>query len=181
MPNPNNLSPGGTKISTRAIGIGNWQPVLSTPGTTGGGANTATAIAARYTSLWVPGDCLVQGIRFLQGLTAAVTKATAVLYDEGGTALAYSALAGTVMSGASTYLALPFTVPYLLNGPGVFFAAILFDGVGSTYGTVPVNTHQGILGGSSVQLFPATAAAINVLTVSATPFTDAQAPVVHLY
>lgn len=175
------IQPGGTKISTRPIGIGSWQNVLATPGTTGGGANTATAIAARYASLWVPGDCLVTGIRFLQGLTAATTKATAVLYDEGGSVLAYSALAGTVMSGASTLLALPFTVPYFLNGPGVFFGAILFDGTGSTYGTIPTNCHMGTLGGSSVQLFPATAAAINVLTISATPFTDAQAPILHLY
>lgn len=181
MPNINTLTPGGTRIQARAIGIGNWQPVLATPGTTGGGANTATAIAARYTSLWVPGDCLVQGVRFLQGLTAATTKATGVLYDEGGSVLAYSALAGTTMANASTFLALPFTVPYNLQGPGVFMVAICFDGTGSTYGTVPANCHTGILGGSSVQTFPTTAASINALTISATPFTDAQCPIVQLY
>lgn len=175
------ISPGGTKISTRAVGIGNWQPVLPTPGTTGAGANTATAIAARYTSLWVPGDCLVTGVRFLQGLTAATTKANAVLYDEGGSVLAYSALAGTTMATASTFIALPFTAPYNLQGPGLFYVAILFDGTGSTYATVPANCHTGILGGSSVQLFPATAGAINALTISATAFTDAQVPVVQLY
>lgn len=177
MPNPSTISPGGTKIAALPFGIMTWQNVLATPGTTGGGANTATAIAARYASIQVPGDMLVTGVRFLQGLTAATTKAIGVLYDSGGNILAYSAIAGVTMATASTYLTLPFTTPYNLQGPGLFFIGIIFDGTGSTYGTIPVNCNGGTLGGSSVQLFTTP----TNLTISATAFTDAQAPIAHLY
>lgn len=177
MPNPNTLSPGGTKITCQPFGIMTWPNVLATPGTTGAGANTATAVAARYASIQVPGDCTVTGIRFLQGLTAATTKAIGVLYDSGGNVLAYSAIAGVVMATASTYKELPFTTPYQLQGPGLFFIGIIFDGTGSTYGTIPVNCNGGTLGGSSVATFTTPVP----LIISATPFTDAQAPIAHLY
>ncbi len=177
MPNQNNLSPGGTTIRCTPNGIKTWQNVLATPGTTGGGANTATAIAARYASIQVPGDCLVTGVSFLQGLTAATTKAIGVLYDSGGNVLAYSAIAGVTMATASTYKDLPFTAPYQLQGPGMFFIGLIFDGTGSTYGTIPVNCNGGTLGGSSVATFTTPVP----LIISATPFTDAQAPIAHLY
>lgn len=177
MPNQNVISPGGTRILGVPYGIMTWQNVLATPGTTGAGANTATAIASRYASIWVPGDCYLTGVRFLQGLTAATTKAIGALYDSGGNVLAYSAIAGVVMSGASTYLALPFTTPYQLQGPGLFFIGIIFDGTGSTYGTIPVNCNGGTLGGSSVATFTTPVP----LIISATAFTDAQAPIAHLY
>lgn len=172
-----NITPGGTKIAAVPYGIGTWQNVLATPGTTGGGANTATAIAARYASIWAPGDFQVTGVRFLQGLTAATTKAIGALYDAGGNILAYSAIAGVTMTGASTFLPLPFTAPYQLQGPGLFFIGIIFDGTGSTYGTIPANCHMNTLGGSSVQLFTTP----TNLTISATPFTDAQAPIAQLF
>ncbi len=129
MPNPTNITPGGTKIQARALGIGTWQKLIG------------------------------------------------VLYDEGGTPLAWSAIAGTVMANASTFLALPFITPYNIQGPGVFFIGIIADGTGSTYGTIPANTHMGTLGGSSVATFTTPVA----LIISATPFTDAQAPIAHLY
>lgn len=176
MPNQNVISPGGTRIIGTPVGVMTWQNVLATPGTTGGGANTATAIASRYASVWVQGDCLVNGVSFLQGLTAATTKAIGVLYDSGGNVLAYSAIAGIVMATASTYKDLPFTAPYQLQGPGLFFIGIIFDGTGSTYGTIPVNCNGGTLGGSSVATFTTPVP----LIISATAFTDAQAPVAHL-
>lgn len=177
MPNQNVISPGGTTIRAVPYGIGTWQNVLATPGTTGGGANTATAIAARYASIWIPGDVFLTGVKFLQGLTAATTKAIGVLYDAGGSVVANSAIAGVTMSGASTYLALPFTAPLNVPGPGLFYIGIIFDGTGSTYGTIPVNCNMGTVGGSSVQLFTTPTA----LTISATQFTDAQAPIAYIY
>lgn len=177
-----NISPGGTKIQARAVGIGNWQPVLATVGTTGGGANTAMALACRYSSIWIPGDCLITGVKYLAGLTVGTNKAIGVLFDEGGSVLAYSAVAGTITSGASTFQTLAFTVPYQAQGPGLFFIGICFDGATDTYSTVPANCHLGILGGTSAQgTFPVSAATINALTISATAFTNAQAPVVQLY
>ncbi len=173
----NAIKPYGTEITTRPIGIGTWQNVLATPGTTGAGANTATAIAARVGSVWVPGDCLVTGIRFLQGLTAATTKAIGVLYDEGGAVLAYSAIAGVTMATASTFKELPFTTRYSLSGPGLFFLGVIFDGTGSTYGTVPANCHMGTIGGTSVQLFTTPTALVTVPTA----FNDALIPIAHLY
>lgn len=177
MPNQNTLTPGGTTIVCAPYGIATWQNVLATPGTTGAGANTATAIAARYASIQVPGDCFITGVRFLQGLTAATTKVIGALYDSGGNVLAYSAIAGVTMATASTYLALPFTTPYKLQGPGLFFIGLIFDGTGSTYGTIPVNCNGGTLGGSSVATFTTPVP----LIISATAFTDAQAPIAHLY
>lgn len=176
MPNQNNLIPGGTKITAPPYGLKTWQNTLATPGTTGGGANTATAVAARYASLWIPGDVFITSINFLQGLTAATTKVIGALYDSGGNVLAYSAIAGVVMSGASTYLSLPLTTPYSFQGPGLAFIGLIFDGTGSTYGTIPVNCNGGSLGGSSVATFTTPVP----LIISATPFTDAQAPIAFL-
>lgn len=176
------IQPGGTKIATRATGIGNWQPAIAAAGTTGGGINTAMALACRYSSIWVPGDCLVTGVKYKAGTTVGTNKAIGVLFDEGGTVLAYSAIAGTLTSGASTFQTLAFTTPFFLNGPGIFFIGICFDGSTDTYCTVAAECHTGILGGTSAQAaFPVSAATINALTVSATPFTTAQCPVVQLY
>lgn len=177
-----NLTPGGTKLAARAVGIGNWQPVLATVGTTGGGANTAMALACRYSSIWIPGQMLVTGIKYLAGLTVGTNKAIGALFDEGGTLLANSAIAGVTTSGASTFQSLALSQPFLLDGPGLYFIGIMFNGATDTYSTVPTNCHLGILGGTSVQAaFPTSSVPINNLTISATAFTDAQCPVVQLY
>lgn len=178
----NSIKPGGTSIQTRPIGIGTWNNVLATPGTTGGGDDTSTIVGANYASIWVPGDCLVTGISFLQGTTAATTKAIGVLYDEGGSVLAYSLIAGTTMATASTRKALAFTAPYQLQGPGVFFIGLLFNGTGSKFGTIPSNCHNGVWTGTSTQAFPTVAADITTLTISAsTPFSTGTGPIAHLY
>ncbi len=177
MPDQNVITPGGTKIVASPAGVMTWQNVLATPGTTGGGANTATAVASRYASIWLRGDTFVTGIQFLQGLTAATTKAIGALYDAVGNVVAYSAIAGVTMATASTYKALPFTAPLVVPGPGLFFIGIIFDGTGSTYATIPVNCNGGTLGGSSVATFTTPVP----LIISATAFTDAQAPVAFLY
>lgn len=167
-------------LQGRALGFGTWQNVLATPGTTGGGANTATAVAMRYASLWIPCQCYITGVRFLQGLTAATTKAIGAIFDSGGVLLGQSAAAGIVMATASTKLSLPLIQGVRVAGPGLFFLGVAFDGTGSTYGTIPANCHPGILGGSSVQAvtLPQT---LSNLTISTTDFTDAQAPIMEVY
>lgn len=167
------------EIRVRPVGIGTWQNVLATPGTTGGGANTATAVAMRYASIYIPGSCFISSVSFLQGLTAATTKAIGALFSFDGTLLGQSAAAGIVMSGASTFLALPLIAGVQVTGPAHFFLGVAFDGTGSTYGTIPANCHPGILGGSSAQAvtLPQT---LGNLTISATAFTDAQAPIMFI-
>lgn len=175
-----NISPGGTKIQARAAHIMNWQPSIAAVGTTGGGLDTAMTASNRYTSIYIPGDVLITNIEYKVGGTVGTNKAVAVLYDESGTPLASSAVAGTVTAGASTFNVLALTAPYMAQGPGLFFVGIIFDGATDTYAAVDDKVHAGIFAGTSTQAaLPASFAAIPALTISATRFTAAKAPVVR--
>ena len=82
----NSIIPRGTAIKTIAANIFNWQPIAATSGD-----DTTVAIALYYTSVRVPGDCLVTGIGYLVGSAGGTGKVIVSLHNEAGEVLAQSA------------------------------------------------------------------------------------------
>lgn len=172
------ITPGGTKIQGTLRGIGTWQPSVAASGTAGGGDDTSTTNGTLYyASLWIPGDAPVTGIQYLAGNTSATTKVIVSLHDITGVLLANSDVAGQTVGTASTIVQVPFTTPYLLQGPALFLIGLTFNGTGSKFSTIPANTHLNSRAGSATQVFGTPAS----FTPSTTVFTVAKGPISSLY
>lgn len=104
---------------------------------------------------------LLTGIALLNGTTVGTDHHYVVLYDATGNALANSALAGALTSGASTYQSFAFTSTFYAVGPSQYFACFQSNGAtdtvrmaltgindnlltkgqtGATFGTIPALT-----------------------------------------
>jgi len=166
------ISPGGTTIQARVLGIKTWQPIAATSGD-----NTTVAIALHYASVWVPGDCLATGIGYLVGDAGGTGKVIVSLHDESGAVLAQSAVEGATIGTAAQVQEVAFTQPYKINGPGTFFLAVTFNEAATRkFRTIPIYADGGIMGGSATQTFTT----IANFTPNSTRFTDAKAPVAYL-
>src|SRR5207244_4421622 len=118
------------------------------------------------------------GIALLNGTTAAGTdKHYVVLYDQGGTALANSAVAGASTSGASTYQTFAFTTKFYAVGPAQYFACFQTNGTTDTVRMVVTGTQDTLLTKGQTG---ATFGTVPALTVPTT-FTTAVGPYVYLY
>lgn len=169
------LTPLGTKIQGRAIGIGTWQPVAATSGT-----DTACAdLTNFYASIFVPGDCLVTGIKYLIGSVGGTDKVVVSLYNAGGQLLANSALAGATVGTAANSQSVAFTAPVLISGPDYFYIGLAFNGTTAKFRSVPAfcDAGSGLLAGSTViaSLVPAS------FVPSSTAFTADKGPIASLY
>lgn len=170
------ITPGGTAIEARAINLTNWPINTATAGTNVNPVITVTY----YGSLWVPGDIFVTGVRILLGSASNNGNVLLALYNEGGTLLGNSALAGT-STGASTavMLSVPLTAPAIVTGPRYLFVAAQFSNASDAFRAIPSQCDGGAVGGSQTGTVFGTLP--NPLTISATAFTADKAPVFALY
>lgn len=165
----NRITPGGTAITARALGLTNWPLATATSGTD----TTAVAGTIYYTSINIPGDMPVTGVGFLPGSASTNGNVIAALYDEAGIPLANSALAGIATTTAAQTQLVPLTVPYQLTGPRTLVVAIQLSSASDHLRTVPAYCGGGILAGSVTGVFGTLP---NPLTISATNFTANTAP-----
>ena len=119
------ISPGGTKIQVIAANNATWNPGALT-----GGTNlTATAGSIYIASIFVPGDMVVSGIRYLAGQTSTAGYWTGIIYDTGGNLVGNTAKTSTnATPTASTSASASLTTgPALLLGPATYFIGIQFS------------------------------------------------------
>lgn len=169
----NRITPGGTAINARALNCHNWVAPTATSGTD----TTPVAGTIYYTSIFVPGDMFVTSVTFLVGSASTNGTAIVALYDEAGTLLANSALAGTTTTTAAQTQTINLTVPYYLTGPRYVTVGVSLSSTSDRLRTVPAFCSGGILGGSVTGVYGTLATPI---TISATQFTADKAPIVFL-
>jgi hypothetical protein len=119
------------------------------------GTNTADVNGQVWiTSLTLPTDTTLTGIACLQGGTATTDKTIDSLYNSAGTLVANSALAGTTLSGASTFQKQAFVTPYTAAA-GIYYIGVQGNGTAagaiatvaaSTYLTVATTVVAGTFG-----------------------------------
>jgi hypothetical protein len=138
---------------------------------------TVSSTTLYCTEVNLPYSKYLTGIAVLNGGTVGTDSQYVVLYDNAGTALANSAVAGTVTANASTYQARAFTTPFYAVGPNQYFACFQ-----SNTGTD--NVRMAVTGVNDNFLTKgqtgATFGTIPKLTVPTT-FTTAVGPYVYLY
>jgi len=171
----NAIKPYGTEIICTPASIKpTWQPIAATSGT-----NTTVAIDLFYASVWVPGTCAVNGIGYLVGDAGGTGLVIVSLHDEGGTVLAQSAVAGTVIGTAAEVSEVSFTAPYTIQGPGIFLLAVTFNEAATRkFRTIPAFCGGGIMAGSNTAQ---TFTTITSFTPSSTRFTADKGPVAYLF
>lgn len=110
------------------------------------GTNTTDIANKRMTtSFFVPYSFWATGLQVLQGGTATTDKITAQLADAGGIVFAPGAAAGVSLSGANTFLSVPFANAQLVTGPALYYASIVGNGTASgAYQTVATATFNNI-------------------------------------
>lgn len=170
----NRITPGGTAITARTVGLSTWPVATATSGTD----TTVVAGTIYYGSINIPGDVFVTGVAFLPGSASTNGNVIAALYDEAGVPLANSALAGTTTTTAAQTQSVPLTVPFNLTGPRTLIVALQFSSTSDHLRTVPAYCGGGILAGSLTGVFGTLP---NPLTISATNFTANTSPVAYLY
>lgn len=173
----NRITPGGTAIEGRPLAVGNWTVNTATSGTD----TTPSTTTTYYTSMLVLGDTLVTGVKYLNGSASTNGLVLVALYDEGGTLLANSSLAGVATTTAAQTQAVPLTVPYRLTGPRYVIVAFQWNSASDRFRSVPAfcDAGGGILAGSQTGTVFGTLPA--PITISATNFTADKGPVSSLY
>jgi hypothetical protein len=130
------------------------------------------------TSITLPKTGLITGIQVLQGGTATTDTITAALYDGGGNLIAAGAAAGVALSGANTFLNIPFTSAALVTGPARYFIAVTGNGTAAgAIRTIATATYTNVVAttqSSTFGTFPA-------ISPVPTTFTANDAPIVQLY
>jgi hypothetical protein len=143
------------------------------------GTNTTLAATTMYcTEIDDPGSKYVTGLGVMNGATASTDKHLVALYDATGNLIAHSATAGVTASGTNTYQNIPFTTPYYLVGPAVYYACLQTNGTTATLnmlttGEQDTYTTKGVTG----QTFGTIPATITVPTT----FTSVVGPYWQLY
>lgn len=168
------ITPGGTAINASAMNCTNWPINTATDGTD----TTPVAGTQYYASIYIPGDMFVTGFNFLVGSASTNGNVLLALYDEGGTLLANSALAGTTTTTAAQTQAVPLTVPYKLTGPRYLMVALSFSSTSDRFRSIPAFCGGGVRSGSQTGVFGTLP---NPLTISTTLFTANTAPIVYPY
>lgn len=138
---------------------------------------TLSATTLYCSEVILPSNKLLTGIAILNGTTVGTDNHYVVLYDASGKALANSALAGAVSSGASTYQQYAFTSKFFAVGRAQYFACFQTNGTTDTVRMVVTGTQDTLLTKAQTS---ATFGTIPALTVPTT-FTTAVGPYVYLY
>lgn len=172
----NRITPGGTAITGRALNLTSFPVTSATTGTD----TTPSATTTYYVQLYVPGDTFVTGVRVLLGSASNNGNVVIALYDEAGSLLANTALAGT-STGASTavMLSVPLTVPFTVTGPRYLIVATQWSSTSDRFRSIPAQCDNGCLAGSQTGTVVGTLPA--PLTISTTAFTADKGNIVALY
>lgn len=168
------ITPGGTAITARTVGLATWPIGTATTGTD----TTAVAGTIYYGSINVPGDIFVTGLAFLPGSASTNGNVIVAIFNEAGALLANSALAGVITTTAAQTQLVPFTAPLLVTGPRTLIVAVQLANTGDHLRTVPAYCGGGMLAGSLTGVFGTIP---NPIAISATNFTANTSPVAYLY
>jgi hypothetical protein len=150
------------------------------------GTNTTDIIQLWVTDIFVPVNRLITTIGVLQGGTATTDNILAAIYDASGNLLCSTPLAGTVLSGANTFLELTISrnaaggaiTSFQMYGPAQYYIAV--QGSGTTAGaiqTIPAPYLDVCAGAVAAGTFGTLPAKITVPVT----FTAAKAPIVYVY
>lgn len=111
------------------------------PATLTTGTNTAGVATTIFVNeIIINQNANLAGFAFLIGLTGGTDNVIATLYSSTGAVLATSALAGTLVSTASTFQRLAFVTAYAA-GPGRYFIGIQTNGTTATIATQAAGNH----------------------------------------
>jgi hypothetical protein len=169
------FSPSGglaASATTRTI-FASWHPDVVTSATSA----TPSSTAVQMTQLWIPHNMTLTGVGVLNAATCGTNKWIVAIFDSSGNALANSATAGTLCSGASAYQKIAFTAPYVITGPRTLWIGVYADGATDRYYAVPTTGQaDGLAGTVSAQTF-GTVAAVTLPTT----FTAGVGPVAYVY
>jgi len=140
------------------------------------GSDTSTVAGTIFTTeIWVPQNMIPKGMGVLFGTTTSTDKYIYALFDEAGTLVANTALAGTAYSGsANTWHEIAFAVTSAIQGPKRYFASVQCNGTTSHIRTLA----------TGLQLRLAKSATGTFGTLTLTPpvsFTQNTGPYVYLY
>ncbi len=151
------------------------------------GTNTTDILSKRMTtSIFVPRTAVYTGIQVMQGGTATTDKITAQIADGSGKLIASGAAAGVSLSGANTFLPVPFALnraaaaqtTTLITGPAMYFASIVGNGTAAgAYETVKTATYIDVLSQGTTSITFGTFPDFTPPTT----FTQDLAPIVCLY
>lgn len=157
---------------------GEYLPPIAATGA--GSSTSATAVATEQyiIEVFIPHNCVLTGISFLVGATGGTDKAIVALHDAGGTAVAYSALAGTTVGTAAQRQLLPFTSAYSATGPARYWINLAYNGTTARFAAIPVHCTTAMGGKITGQTFGSAVAAI---TAPTTTNASALSPVASTY
>lgn len=106
------------------------------------------------TQVRIPYNVTLTGVNVTNAATCGTNKWIVALFNSAGVAVANSALAGTLCSGASGYQAIPFTGTYAAVGPGTYWIGLYADGATDRYYAIPaVGKIGGLAGSVGTQVF----------------------------
>jgi hypothetical protein len=150
-----------------------WKPPTLTSGTSVTGAATTVYLS----QVFIEANATLTGIKINNAATVGTNKYIVALFNQAGTAVANSNLAGVTTAGASAYQAIPFTSTASVVGPGMYWIGVYINGTTDTFYTVPaVGEFGGFTGSNTGQTF-GTVAAIT----PPTSFTAGVGPVAFTY
>lgn len=125
-------------------------------------------------AIWIPARMTVTGATNLIGSVGGTDKVIYYLWDGAGAVLANTTLAGTTVGTAATMQTrLAFLDPIVIEGPGLYFAGVIFNGTTAKFRAHAIGNGPAF---SSTGTFGTNAS----LTV-ATTFTADKAPIMGLY
>lgn len=88
-------------------------------------------------SVFIPANCTLTGIQYLVGSTGGTDSVVVGLYNNAGTLVANSALAGATVGTAAQVQQVAFTATYAAVGPARYFVAVQFNGTTAKLRTIP--------------------------------------------
>lgn len=143
-----------------------------------GTSTTPVAGTTYWSDIYIPETAKVlTGVGILNGATVGTNKWVVALYaSAGGAALANSALAGVLTSGANAFQEVPFTGTYTVLKPGRYWIGAQLDGTTDRFRTIAAATWIDVLTKSATGTF----GTVPSLTVPTT-FTADAGPIAYVY
>jgi len=156
------------------------------PDTALSGLNTTVAVKEFLLRIEVTKACLATGVAYLVGDAGGTGKVIGTLYDESGSLIRASALAGATIGTAGEIQSIAFALgadgataaTTVELAPGIYWIGVTFnEATTRKLRTIPAQTSFGILGAAQTRTF---GTLVNPITPPTT-FTAAEVPVASLY
>jgi len=152
-----------------------WGSGGSTVLATAGTDTACTNGTAYFASIYIPYVRTLTGVFYLVGSVGGTDSVIVTLYDDVGTLLANSALAGTTVGTAAQVQKVAFTATYTTTRSGLFYYGVTFNGTTAKFRTYPI-PGSAFVAGSEAETF-GTATAIT----PGTTFTADKGPIGGVY